>query len=117
MQINARGNWLKFVLPRYISRYELVPFVKCASGSPVCSVERLKADSALKVAMAKAPAATSSVIKIGSFMLNTNGQEEFEEILSRLSEIIHSTQSACIKCMAATGYIQSKTSVGCERSH
>ena len=35
--------------------------------------------------MAKAP---SSVIKIGSLMLSTDGQEEFEEILSRLSEIL-----------------------------
>ena len=51
-------------------------------------MERLKADSALKEAMAKAPAAASSVIKIGSLMLSTDGQEEFEEILSRLSEIL-----------------------------
>ena len=66
----------------------LLPFTRCASDFSLSSVERLKADSALKVAMARAPAAASSVVRVRGLMLNTDGQTEFEEILSKLSEIL-----------------------------
>ena len=63
----------------------------CSSASPVSSLERLKADSVLKAAMARAPAAASSVIRVASLMLSRNGQAEFEEILSKLSDMLPSS--------------------------
>lgn len=58
------------------------------SDSALSPLERLKADHALKQAMARASAAASSVIQARSLMLNNDGQRELEEILSKMSELL-----------------------------
>ena len=58
--------------------------------------------------MAKAPAAASIVIKIGSLMLSTDGQEEFEEILSRLSEILPLSTPECLYQTHGSYWLHSK---------